>query len=449
MNLAVIGTGYVGLVTGTCFSEMGHDVTCVDIDEAKVAGLNKGVIPIYEPGLDEMVATNVEQGRLSFTTNMKEAIEEALFAFIAVGTPPLEDGTADLHYVLSVARSIGEHMNGYRIAVTKSTVPVGTAEIVRDAIQEALDERGVDHQFDVVSNPEFLREGSAIDDFMDPDRIVIGCEDPRTLALMTELYDSFAGDGHPIIAMSTTSSEMTKYAANSMLAAKISFMNEVSAICERVGADVEDVRLGIGADNRIGYQFINPGIGYGGSCFPKDVKALISTAKSAGHTPVLLEAIEAVNEYQKRTLFAKVSAYYDGDVTGKTFAIWGLSFKPETDDTREAPALVIIDALLNAGAKVQAYDPKGMEETKMHLGDREGLEYATSNYEALEGCDALLLVTEWSYFRNPDFQRMKTLLKEPVVFDGRNVYSPDSMKIFGFDYFAVGREPVLGYSGTE
>ncbi len=449
MNLAIVGTGYVGLVTGTCFSEMGHDVTCVDIDEAKVEGLNNGVIPIYEPGLDEMVATNVEQGRLSFTTNMKESVEEALFAFIAVGTPPLEDGTADLQYVLSVARAIGEHMNSYKIAVTKSTVPVGTAEKVREAIQGALDERGVDHEFDVVSNPEFLREGSAIDDFMNPDRIVIGCEDPRTLALMKELYNSFANDGHPIIAMTTTSSEMTKYAANSMLAAKISFMNEVSAICERVGADVEDVRLGIGADNRIGYQFINAGIGYGGSCFPKDVKALISTAKGAGHTPILLDAIEAVNEYQKRTLVAKVVDYYDGKVAGKTFAIWGLSFKPETDDTREAPALVIIDTLLKAGARVRAYDPKGIEETKVYLGEREGLFYASSNYEALEGCDALLLVTEWSYFRNPDFHRVKKLLKDPVVFDGRNVYSPESMKIFGFDYFAVGREPVLAYSGKE
>lgn len=447
MNLAIVGTGYVGLVTGTCFSEMGHTVACVDIDEAKIAALQKGVIPIYEPGLEDMVASNVKQGRLTFTTDMKQAVEDALFVFIAVGTPPMEDGTADLQYVLSVAQSTAKAMNGYKIIVTKSTVPVGTAQKVRETVRSQLEARGEDFEFDVVSNPEFLREGSAIDDFMNPDRIVIGCDDPRTLVLMRELYAVFARDGRPIITMNTTSSEMTKYAANSMLAAKISFINEIAAICERVGADVEDVRQGIGSDNRIGYQFIHPGIGYGGSCFPKDVKALISASKAAGYTPELLDAIEAVNERQKGSIVEKIKAYYGGDdLSGKRFALWGLSFKPETDDIREAPSLVIIDALLKSGAQVQAYDPKAMDEAKRLFGQPDGLTYATDNYEALADCDALILVTEWSFFHNPDYDRVKKQLKAPVIFDGRNIYSPATMQAFGFDYFPIGREPVLAHS---
>ncbi|GMU93334.1 MAG: UDP-glucose 6-dehydrogenase [Candidatus Hydrogenedentota bacterium] len=443
MKIAVIGTGYVGLVTGTCFSEVGHEVTCVDIDAAKIEALRFGRIPIYEPGLDEMVALNVEHGRLSFTTDLKAAVERALFVFIAVGTPPLEDGTADLKHVLAAAQSIGEHMNGYKIVVNKSTVPVGTADKVRTTIETALRKRNVHYDFDVVSNPEFLREGCAIDDFMNPDRIVIGCADCRTEVLMKELYASFIRDGHPVLTMDTTSSEMTKYAANAMLAMKISFINEIANICDRVGANVEDVRNGIGADSRIGYQFIFPGIGYGGSCFPKDVQALVSTARSANYEPRILTAVEAVNQEQKTTLFRKILRYYDDDLAGRTFALWGLSFKPETDDVREAPSLVLIDALLNAGAKVQAYDPKAAREAQRHLGPRDGVTYVEDSYSALQGCDALVLVTEWSYFKNPDFDRMKSLMKAPVIFDGRNVFSTDMMRMLGFDYYSIGRAPVL------
>ncbi len=442
MKLAVIGTGYVGLVTGTCFAEVGHEVTCVDVDEAKVAALKSGQIPIYEPGLDDMVARNVAERRLAFTTNLDDAVRDALFAFIAVGTPPLKDGTADLSYVVEVARGIGRAMNGYKIVVTKSTVPVGTSEKVRAAIKDELDKRRETHEFDVVSNPEFLREGSAIDDFMNPDRIVIGCDDPRTMVLMNELYSTFARDNRPILKMSTASSEMTKYAANSMLAAKISFINEIASICERVGADVEDVRRGIGSDHRIGYEFIHPGIGYGGSCFPKDVKALIGTAKGAGLSPALLDAIEVVNERQKGALVRKILDYFKGDIRGKSFAVWGLSFKPETDDMREAPSQVIINALLDQGAEIRAYDPKAMVEARHYLGDHEHIAYAETNYDALEGCDALILVTEWAAFRNPDFSRIKQLLKTPVIFDGRNIYSPEVMRAFGFDYLSIGRNEV-------
>ncbi|HRK35533.1 MAG TPA: UDP-glucose/GDP-mannose dehydrogenase family protein [Candidatus Hydrogenedentes bacterium] len=446
MRIAVIGTGYVGLVTGTCFSEVGHDVTCVDIDAAKIEALRFGRIPIYEPGLDEMVALNVEQGRLSFTTDLKAAIERALFIFIAVGTPPMEDGTADLKHVLAAAGSIGEYINGYKIVVNKSTVPVGTADKVRNTIEAKLRERAMRLDFDVVSNPEFLREGCAIDDFMNPDRIVIGCSDCRTEVLMKELYASFIRDGHPVLTMDPMSSEMTKYAANAMLAMKISFINEVATICERVGANVEDVRNGIGADSRIGYQFIFPGIGYGGSCFPKDVQALVSTAKGAGYEPKILNAVEDVNNEQKSSLLRKLMAYYNHDVAGKRFAIWGLSFKPETDDVREAPSLVLIDALLKAGAEVQVYDPKATRETQRYLGPREGITYAEDSYSALQGCDAMLLVTEWSYFKNPDFDRMKALLNSPVIFDGRNVYSTELMKTLGYDYYSIGRPPVLAHS---
>ncbi|MBX7256431.1 MAG: UDP-glucose/GDP-mannose dehydrogenase family protein [Candidatus Hydrogenedentes bacterium] len=449
MRITVIGTGYVGLVTGTCFSEVGHDVTCVDIDKAKIEALNAGKVPIYEPGLDEMVAVNVAQGRLTFTTDLKAAVERALFVFIAVGTPPLEDGTADLKYVLAAARSVGEYMNGYKIVVNKSTVPVGTADKVYRRIESALKDRRAKYDFDVVSNPEFLREGCAIDDFMSPDRIVIGCSDCRTEALMKELYSSFIRDGRPVLCMDTTSAEMTKYAANAMLAMKISFMNEVANICERVGADVEHVRNGIGADHRIGYQFIFPGIGYGGSCFPKDVQALVSTARGAGYVPQILTAVESVNAAQKRVLLSKIHSYYGQDLSGLTFALWGLAFKPETDDVREAPSLLLIDALLSAGATVRAYDPKAVHEAQRSLGDRDDrLVYTEDSFSALHDADALLLVTEWSYFKNPDFDRMKSLLKAPVIFDGRNVYSTDLMRMLGFDYFSVGRSPVLAYSET-
>ena len=446
MKLAIIGTGYVGLVSGTCFSDMGHDVICVDVDEAKIQALSSGQVPIYEPGLEEMVKTNVAEGRLLFSTNVAKAIRESLVLFIAVGTPPQEDGTADLQYVLNVAKSIGESMDGYKIIVDKSTVPVGTADKVRATIQAALDARGESHEFDVVSNPEFLKEGAAIEDFMVPDRVVIGCDNTKVKVLMEELYANFAKNGRPILFMSTRSAEMTKYAANAMLATKISFMNEVAGICERVGADVDDVRKGIGSDKRIGYRFIFPGIGYGGSCFPKDVKALIQIAREVGAEPRLLPTVDAVNEAQKRVLLEKMLTYYHGDVKGKCFAIWGLAFKPETDDIREAPALVMVEALLAAGARVRAYDPKAEEQTRRQLGEREGLEYIAHYYDAVEGCDALILATEWSFFRNIDMERIKGSLNAPVLFDGRNVYNPAILKRHGFDYFSIGRDPVFGFS---
>jgi len=447
MKITVVGTGYVGLVTGTCFSEVGHHVTCVDIDEKKVEDLSAGRIPIYEPGLDEMVASNTEQGRLTFTTDIKSAVERALFIFIAVGTPPVEDGTADLKYVLAVARSIGEYLNGYKIVVNKSTVPVGTAGKVYEAIEGAMNEREVTYDFDVVSNPEFLREGCAIDDFMHPDRIVIGCSDCRTEALMKELYASFIHDGRPVLTMDTTSAEMTKYAANAMLAMKISFINEVANICERVGADVESVRNGIGADSRIGYQFISPGIGYGGSCFPKDVQALVSTARAFGYYPRILNAVESVNQDQKLHLIQKVRAYYENDLAGKTFALWGLSFKPETDDVREAPSLRLIESLLADGASVRAYDPKAAHEAQRYLGSQDSrLTFVDDSYTVLEGCDALILVTEWALFRNPDFDLLKELLRAPVIFDGRNLFTTDIMRMMGFDYFSIGRAPVLAHT---
>lgn len=446
MKLAVIGTGYVGLVTGACFSELGHDVTCVDIDEAKIDALNKGKIPIYEPGLEEMVERNVAQDRLQFTTDTKTAVENSLVNFIAVGTPPKDDGTADLKYVFAVADDIGRYMNGFKIVVDKSTVPVGTSEKVRERIRNALDSREVNYEFDVVSNPEFLKEGNAIDDFMNPDRVVIGCDDDRTRILMEELYVHFARNARPILCMTPASAEMTKYAANAMLATKISFMNEIANICERVGADVDDVRIGIGSDHRIGYRFIYPGIGYGGSCFPKDVKALAQRAKEAGADAQLLVSVDEVNERQKSTLLEKMQLYYRDGLNGKTFALWGLAFKPETDDVREAPALVMIRALVDAGAKVHAHDPQAIEETKKSLGDLEGVTYFTTNYDAVEGCDALIVATDWAPFKSPDFERIKAQLKAPVIFDGRNLYSPRAMAVHGFDYFCVGRQPVFAHS---
>jgi UDPglucose 6-dehydrogenase len=436
MKVAIVGTGYVGLVTGTCFSEVGIDVTCVDIDTKKIEDLKNGVIPIYEPGLDDMVARNVAKGRLHFTTSIRECLGECEVIFIAVGTPPDEDGSADLQYVIGVARDIGKYMNNYLLVVTKSTVPVGTAKKVRAAIEEELAARREKIEFDVASNPEFLKEGAAVDDFLKPDRIVIGLESQRAEELMQRLYKPFTLNGHPMIFMDITSAEMTKYAANSMLATKISFMNDIANLCEIVGANVNMVRKGIGSDSRIGPKFIYPGIGYGGSCFPKDVKALIKTAKDFSHPLRVLEAVEEVNDDQKLVMFRKISDHYKGSLKGKTVAMWGLSFKPQTDDMREAPSLVLIDALLGAGARVKAYDPVAMHEAQRIVGDR--ITYATGLYDAIDGADCLLMVTEWPEFRFPDFGEVKRLLKAPVVFDGRNIYDLTEMKKLGFQYYCIG-----------
>jgi UDPglucose 6-dehydrogenase len=446
MKLAVFGTGYVGLVSGTCFAELGHDVVCVDVNEAKVKALQAGEVPIYEPGLEELVHINTEQGRLTFTTNGAKAVRDCLVLFVAVGTPPLPDGTADLSYIFEVARQIGREINGYKIIVDKSTVPVGTAARVRACIEEEMQARGVVHEFDVVSNPEFLKEGAAIEDFMNPDRVVVGCDNVRVRVLMEQLYSHFAKNGRPILFMSPASAEMTKYAANAMLATKISFMNEVANICEEVGANVDDVRRGIGSDQRIGYRFIFPGIGYGGSCFPKDVKALIRRAAEAGVEARILNAVDDVNELQKRSLIAKIRTYYRDEIEGKCFAMWGLAFKPETDDVREAPALLIARAMLDLGAKIRAYDPKAEKHAAELLGADAAVEYCSHYYDALEDADALILCTEWAFFRNPDFGRMKSLMKTPVVFDGRNVFDPLIMATFGFDYFSIGRDPVFACS---
>jgi len=446
MKLAIMGTGYVGLVSGACFADLGHEVICVDINEEKIANLNAGIIPIYEPGLEEMVKLNVDQGRLVFSTNIKKAIRDSLLIFVCVGTPPREDGTADLRYVFDVARNVGREINGYKIVVDKSTVPVGTADKVKALVDEEMKQRGVSYEFDVVSNPEFLKEGAALEDFMHPDRVVIGCENVRVKILMEELYASFARNGRPIICMSTRSAEMTKYAANAMLATKISFMNEISRVCEKVGSNVDDVRKGIGADSRIGYRFIFPGIGYGGSCFPKDVKALVQTAQEAGVQTRILPAVDQVNEEQKRVLIEKIQTYYRGQLAGKTFAIWGLAFKPETDDVREAPALVIAKAMLDAGATVRAYDPKAAHQAQLLMGEHPNMHYIDNYFDAAEGADALILATEWPFFRNTDMTRVRAALKAPVLFDGRNVYSPTNMDALGFDYFSIGRDPVLAHS---
>jgi UDPglucose 6-dehydrogenase len=436
MKVAIVGSGYVGLVTGTCFAEVGIDVVCVDIDKKKIENLNNGIIPIYEPGLEEMVLRNAKKGTLQFTTSIAEALEDCEVLFSAVGTPPGEDGSADLQYVLSVARDCGKHMKDYVLVVTKSTVPVGTALKVKNAIQEELAKRGVNIPFDVASNPEFLKEGAAISDFLKPDRIVVGLDSPRAEDLMKSLYKPFTLNGHPVIFMDIVSAEMTKYAANSMLATKISFMNDIANLCEIVGADINMVRRGIGSDSRIGNKFIYPGIGYGGSCFPKDVKALIHTADDFGYELKVLKAVEAVNHDQKSVLFNKVMKFFNGDIKGKTIAIWGLSFKPQTDDMREAPALVIIQKLLDAGAKVKAYDPVAMKEAKHTLGDT--IVYADDQYDALIDADCLLLVTEWSEFKFPNFKIMRKLLTQPVVFDGRNIYEVSEMKRNDFTYFCIG-----------
>lgn len=436
MKIAIVGSGYVGLVTGTCFAEVGIDVVCVDIDQKKIENLRNGIIPIYEPGLEEMVHRNTKKGRLQFTTSIAEALQDCEVLFSAVGTPPDEDGSADLQYVLSVARDCGKYMQDYLLVVTKSTVPVGTALKVKAAIQQELDKRGVNIPFDVASNPEFLKEGAAIDDFLKPDRIVIGLDSPRAEDLMRSLYKPFTLNGHPVIFMDITSAEMTKYAANSMLATKISFMNDIANLCEIVGADINMVRKGIGSDSRIGNKFIYPGIGYGGSCFPKDVKALISTAEEYNYELRVLKAVEAVNYTQKSTLFNKALKYFNGDLKGKTIAIWGLSFKPQTDDMREAPSLVIIKKLLEAGAKVKAYDPVAMKEASHTLGN--SITYADDQYEALIDADCLMLVTEWPEFKFPNFKIMRKLLNQPVIFDGRNIYDAAEMKRNEFTYFCIG-----------
>lgn len=441
MKISVVGTGYVGLVSGTCFSHTGIDVVCVDVNEEKIRMLNSGHIPIYEPGLEDIYKYNVEKGRLSFSTSLKDSLSDCEAVFIAVGTPPDEDGSADLKYVLGVAREIGKYMDHYMVVVTKSTVPVGTSMKVKAAIQEELDKRGLDIAFDVASNPEFLKEGSAVDDFLKPDRIVVGIESPEAEKTMRRLYKPFLLNGHPILFMDIASSEMTKYAANSMLATKISFMNDIANLCELVGADVSMVRKGIGSDARIGNKFIYPGTGYGGSCFPKDVQALVRTADEHGHPLDILKAVEAVNNRQKSVLVAKIKTHFGDNLQGLRFALWGLAFKPKTDDMREAPSLVIIDSLLSEGASVVAYDPVAMEEAKRTLGDR--ITYAKDEYDALIDADALILVTEWPEFRMPNFRVMEKLLKTKTIFDGRNIYEPQEMLELKFNYYSIGRKPVV------
>ena len=436
MKITIVGTGYVGLVTGTCFSEVGIDVTCVDIDQKKIDGLKEGIMPIYEPGLETMVPKNVEKGRLSFSTSLKESIQDSEAVFIAVGTPPGEDGSADLKYVLAVAKEVGQHMNDYLVVVTKSTVPVGTAEKVKSAVAEELQKRNSDLTFDVASNPEFLKEGAAIQDFLKPDRIVVGIETEKGQKTMEKLYKPFLLNGHPIIFMDVPSAEMTKYAANSMLATKISFMNDIANLCEIMGADVNMVRKGIGSDSRIGTKFIYPGVGYGGSCFPKDVKALIKTAQENGYPMRVLQSVEDVNDDQKSVLVNKVKKHFGSDLSGMTFAVWGLSFKPKTDDMREAPSIVIINQLLALGAQVKAFDPVAMEEAHKDLGDT--ITYTKDEYEALVDADALLLVTEWPEFRVPNFTVVNKLLKNKIIFDGRNVYDQDEMKELGYTYYGIG-----------
>ncbi len=439
MKIAVVGTGYVGLVSGACFSDMGNDVWCVDVDKQKIENLKKGIIPIYEPGLEGIVNNNYHLGHLKFTTDISSALEHANICFIAVGTPMGEDGSADLQYVLSVAKSIGDYMNHHMYVIDKSTVPVGTAKKVREMIQSRLDLRNSDLTFDVISNPEFLKEGTAVADCMRPDRIVIGADNLEAAEIMKDLYTPYVRNTENFILMDIASAEMTKYTANAMLATKISFMNEISNICEKVGADVNKVRRGIGSDQRIGYHFIYAGCGYGGSCFPKDVQALIRTSHQYGYEPSMLESVEAVNNRQKHVLVKKIKNRFGEDLTGKTFAVWGLSFKPDTDDMRESPAITIINELTLAGAKIKAYDPKAMEEAKhCYLKGNEQVEYVNSKYETLPNSDALLLVTEWKEFRSPDFEEMKAQLKQPVVFDGRNQYDRHNMKKLAFEYYQIG-----------
>ena len=441
MKVTVFGSGYVGLVTGTCLAEVGNKVMCVDVDPAKIDLLNGGGVPIYEPGLTEMVKRNREAGRLLFTTDAKTGVDFGQIQFIAVGTPPDEDGSADLQYVLAVARSIAEHMTDFKIVVDKSTVPVGTGDKVANRIRETLRQRGVDIDFDVVSNPEFLKEGAAIADFMKPDRIVVGTENPRSIEAMRQLYAPFNRNHERLLFMDIRSAELTKYAANAMLATKISFMNELSNIAEILGADIEKVRIGIGSDPRIGFQFIYPGCGYGGSCFPKDVQALEKTALGVGYQPQLLHAVEAVNHRQKELLFHKISDYFEGKLSGKTIALWGLAFKPNTDDMRAASSRTLMEALWDAGAKVRAFDPIAHEEARRLYGERPDLEICEHADTALEGADALAVVTEWIEFRSPDFAAIRETLRHPVVFDGRNIYDPKALTDAGLTHYSIGRQP--------
>ena len=439
MKIAVVGTGYVGLVTGTCFAEMGNKVWCVDVDENKIKRLEKGIIPIYEPGLENMVKTNYELGHLRFTTDINEALDNAEICFIAVGTPMGEDGSADLHYVLEVARNIGKGMKRHMYVVDKSTVPVGTAEKVREAIQQELDQRQSELTFDVISNPEFLKEGTAVGDCMRPDRIVIGVDNEAAAEVMKDLYTPYVRNTENFIIMDIASAEMTKYTANAMLATKISFMNEIANICEKVGADVNKVRRGIGSDTRIGYSFIYAGCGYGGSCFPKDVQALIRTSHEFGYEPQMLQAVEDVNKRQKKVIPAKVVNRFGEDLTGKTFAVWGLSFKPDTDDMREAAAITIINELTSRGAKVVAYDPKAVKEAKeCYLKDNKNITYVESKYDALNEADAMILITEWKEFRQPDFEEIMKRLKNSVIFDGRNQYDKKKLQKMGIEYYQIG-----------
>lgn len=437
MNIAIVGTGYVGLVSGTCFAELGANVTCVDVNTQKIENLKRGEIPIYEPNLDSMVSRNIKAGRLHFTTDLASVLDDVEVVFSAVGTPPDEDGSADLRYVLEVAKTVGQHMNKYLVVVTKSTVPVGTAKKVKAAIQTELDRRGVQIDFDVASNPEFLKEGNAISDFMSPDRVVVGVESARAEKLMSKLYKPFLLNNFRVIFMDIPSAEMTKYAANSMLATRISFMNDIANLCEIVGADVNMVRSGIGSDTRIGRKFLYPGIGYGGSCFPKDVKALIKTAEQNGYTMRVLTAVEEVNENQKSVLFEKLMKQFNGDLQGKTVALWGLAFKPETDDMREAPALVLIDKLLKAGCKVRAYDPAAVQECKRRIGDT--IYYACDMYDAVLDADVLMLVTEWKEFRLPSWAVIKKTMSRQIVLDGRNIYDKKEMEELGFIYHCIGK----------
>ncbi|MGA7825965.1 MAG: UDP-glucose/GDP-mannose dehydrogenase family protein [Steroidobacteraceae bacterium] len=439
MRVTIFGSGYVGLVTGACLADAGNHVLCVDVDAGKIERLMRGEVPIHEPGLEALIKRNADAGRIEFTTDAVRGAGHGLFQLIAVGTPPGEDGSADLSHVLAVARTIATHMSRYCIVITKSTVPVGTADRVRAEIDRTLAERGANCEYDVVSNPEFLKEGAAIADFMKPDRVVVGTDNPRTTELVRALYEPFTRNHDRLIVMDVRSAELTKYAANAMLATKISFMNELASIAERVGADIEKVRIGIGSDPRIGYSFIYPGTGYGGSCFPKDVQALIRSSHQAGHVPEILAAVESVNARQKQVLFRKMSRHFAGALKGRTIAVWGLAFKPNTDDMREAPARALIDLLLEAGAAVRAYDPVAADAAQRIYAGRAGLVLARSAYQAAEGADALAIVTEWQEFRSPDFERLKEILKSPVIFDGRNLYDPSTVSRFGLTYYAIGR----------
>lgn len=439
MKLCIIGTGYVGLVTGTCFAEMGNNVICVDIDETKIAMLNRGEVPIYEPGLKEMIDTNSAAGRITFTTGLKDAVQRSEIIFIAVGTPADEDGSADLSHVIDVSKSIAQYVNEPKIIVTKSTVPVGTADLVKQTIKARMKELDNVHEFTIVSNPEFLKEGAAIDDFMKPDRVILGVEDEEAAKIMKELYEPFSRGAERILVMNIRSAEMTKYASNAFLATKISFMNELSHLCEALDADISEVRHGMGSDTRIGHKFIFPGVGYGGSCFPKDVRALISMHSDAGTSARIIQAVEETNQDQKMVLVDKLVKLWGEDMSGKTIAIWGLAFKPQTDDMREAPATVIINALLGMGATIQAFDPIAIPTAKKVFANTDNITFVESEYAALEGADAMLLVTEWHIFRLPDWQKMKSLMKQPLILDGRNQYEPQTMRELGFEYHSIGR----------